>query len=87
MMCKFLFIAIPILLFVGPIRRWFFAGAWRLIVPLIGGILIGMPIAQKILARGGAPREVQIILPLFACGAMAALLKAVIDEIMNLPRR
>jgi hypothetical protein len=87
MMCKFLLIAIPILLFVGPTRRWFFAGAWRLIVPLIGGILIGMPIAQKFLARGGAPREVQIILPLFACALMAAFIKEVIDEIMKPPKR
>ena len=86
-MFKVLLIGIVLLFFVGAIRRWFFAGAWRLIVPLIGGILIGMPIAQKFLARGYVSREVQIILPFFACGLVAAFLKEVIDEIIKPPRR
>jgi len=80
-MCKFLFIAIPFLLIVGPIRRWFFAGAWRFVVPLFTGFLIGVPIAQKLIARGGAPPEVKIILPIFASLMIAAALKGVIDEI------
>ena len=81
MMCRCLFIALPILLFVGPIRRWFFAGAWRFIVPLFTGFLIGVPIAQMLIARGGAPPEAKIILPIFASLMIAVTLKGVIDEI------
>ena len=85
MMCKFLFIAIPILLFVGPIRRWFFAGAWRLLVPLVAGFLIGVPLAAKVVGLG-APREVMIVAPIFASLIITGVLKTALDDIWKPPR-
>jgi hypothetical protein len=86
-MFKVLLIGIVLLFFVGAIRRWFFAGAWRLVLPLFAGFLIGVPIAQKLLARGGAPREAVIILPFFASLLIAGALKNALDEIMRPPKR
>ena len=86
-MFKVMLISIVLLLFVGAIRRWFFGGAWRLVLPLFVGFLIGVPIAQKLLARGGAPREAVIILPFFASFLIAAALKTALDEITRPPKR
>jgi hypothetical protein len=84
-MCKFLFIVIPILLLVGPIRRWFFAGAWRLLVPLVAGFLIGVPLAAKVVGLG-APREVMIVAPIFASLIITGVLKTALDDIWKSPK-
>ena len=84
-MFKILLIGIALLLFVGAIRRWFFAGAWRLLVPLVAGCLIGVPLAAKFVGLG-APREVMIIAPIFASLIIASVLKTAFDEFGKPPR-
>ncbi len=84
-MFKILLIGIALLLFVGAIRRWFFAGAWRLLVPLVAGFLIGVPLAAKFVGLG-APREVMIIAPIFTSMVIAGVLKTALDEIGKPPR-
>ena len=85
-MFKILLIGFISILFVGVIRRWFFAGAWRFVVPLIAGCLIGVPVAQKLIARGGAPQEVIIILPIFASLIITSVLMTALDDIWKPPR-
>ena len=85
-MFKILLIGFISILFVGVIRRWFFAGAWRFVVPLIAGCLIGVPVAQKLIARGGAPQEVVIILPLFASFIIAFTFMNIFDDILGPPK-
>ncbi len=85
-MFKILLIGSALLLFVGTIRRWFFQRAWRFILPLFVGFAIGVPIAQKLIARGGAPQEVIIILPLFASFLIAFTLKDILDDILGPPK-
>lgn len=85
-MLKILLIGTALLLFVGTIRRWFFQRAWRFILPLFVGFAIGVPITQKLIARGGAPQEVIIILPLFASLIIAGTLKTVLDDILGPPK-
>ena len=86
MMFKILLIGIALLLFVGVIRRWFFRGAWRLVIPLIAGCLIGVPLASKVVGLG-APREVMIIAPIFASLIIACALKTVVDDITRPPKK
>lgn len=74
------------ILFVGVIRRWFFAGAWRLLVPLVAGCLIGVPLAAKFVGLG-APREVMIIAPIFTSMVIAGVLKTALDDIGKPPKR
>ena len=81
-MLKIVLIGTVLLLFVGTIRRWFFQRAWRFILPLFLGFALGVPIAQKLIARGGAPQEVVIILPLFASFLIAFSLKEILDDIL-----
>jgi len=85
-MFKILLIGIALLLFVGTIRRWFFQRAWRFILPLFVGFAIGVPIAQKLIARGGAPQEVVIILPLFASFIIAFTFMNIFDDILGPPK-
>jgi len=85
-MFKILLIGIALLLFVGMIRRWFFQRAWRFILPLFVGFAIGVPIAQKLIARGGAPQEVVIILPLFASFIIAFTFMNIFDDILGPPK-
>jgi len=85
-MFKILLIGIALLLFVGAIRRWFFAGAWRLLVPLVAGCLIGVPLAAKFVGLG-APREVMIIAPIFTSMVIAGVLKTALDDIGKPPKR
>lgn len=84
-MLKFLLIGMTLLLFVGVIRRWFFAGAWRFIVPLIVGILIGAPLAAKVVSYG-APACVKIVAPIFAVLIITGGLKSALDEILGPPK-
>ncbi len=84
-MFKILLIGIALLLFVGAIRRWFFVGAWRLLVPLVAGCLIGVPLAAKFVGLG-APREVMIIAPIFTSMVIAGVLKTALDDIWKPPR-
>ena len=84
-MFKILLIGIILILFGGAIRRWFFAGAWRLLVPLVAGFLIGVPLAAKVVGLG-APREVMIIAPIFASMVIAGVLKTALDDIGKPPR-
>ena len=74
-----------LLLFVGATRRWFFGGAWRIVVPLIGGCLIGPPLAAKAVSYG-APPVVMIIAPIFASLIIAGALKTALDEISKSPK-
>ena len=75
-----------LLLFVGPIRRWFSQRAWRFILPGLVGFAVGVPIAQKLIAGSGAPREVGVVLPLFAGLIIAGTLKTVLDEVLGPPK-
>ncbi len=84
-MFKILLIGFISILFVGVIRRWFFAGAWRLLVPMVAGFLIGVPLAAKVVGPG-APREVMIVAPIFASMVIAGVLKTALDEIGKPPR-
>jgi hypothetical protein len=85
-MLKIVLIGTVLLLFIGAIRRWFFQRAWRFILPLFVGFAIGVPIAQKVIARGGAPQEVIIILPLFASFIIAFTLMNIFDDILGPPK-
>jgi hypothetical protein len=84
-MFKILLIGIALLLFVGAIRRWFFAGAWRLLVPLIVGFFIGVPLAAAVVGSG-APAAVIIIAPIFAGLIIAGTFKTVLDDILGPPK-
>jgi len=84
-MFKILLIGITLLLFVGAIRKWFFAGTWRLIVPLIAGCLIGVPLARRVVGFG-APPEVMIIAPIFASLIIAGVLKTALDDVWKPPK-
>lgn len=84
-MFKILLIGITLLLLVGAIRRWFFAGAWRFLIPLIAGCLIGVPLAAKFVGFG-APQEVMIVAPIFASLIIAGVLKTALDDIWKPPR-
>ena len=84
-MFTILLIGIISILFVGVIRRWFFTGAWRLLVPLVAGCLIGVPLAAKVVGFG-APREVMIVAPIFASLIIAGVLMTALDDIWKPPR-
>lgn len=79
-MFKILLIGMALLFFIGAVRRWFFAGGWRSIVPLVVGCLIGVPLSAKVVGYG-APPEVKFIVPIFAVLIIAAGLRGVLDEI------
>ena len=79
-MFKILLIGITLILFVGVIRRWFFQGAWRLIIPLIVGFFIGVPLAAAVVGSG-APAAVIIIAPIFAGLIITSALKSLLDDI------
>ena len=87
-MFKILLIGITTILFVGAIRRWFFQGAWRFVVPLIAGFIIGPPIAAIFTKQYvGAPEYVMIGAPIFISIVIAGTLKMGLDEILGPPKR
>ena len=84
-MVKLLFIGLTVVLFVGVIRRWFFGGAWRVIVPLILGFLIGVPLAAKTVYVGASP-GLRMIAPVFTSLLIACGLMGVIEDILGPPK-
>jgi len=83
-MLKILLTGFVLVLFVGVIRRWFFSGAWRLIVPLVCGFLFGVPLAAKF-TPAGAPEIMKIITPIFGSLIIASAVKVGLDEILGPP--
>ena len=87
-MFKILLIGITSILFVGVIRRWFFAGAWRFVVPLIAGVIVGPPIAAIVTKQYVyLPEYVMIGAPIFMSIAIAGILKRSLDEILGPQKR
>jgi len=85
-MLKILLTGFVLVLFVGVIRRWFFSGAWRLIVPLVCGFVFGVPLAAKV-TPAGAPEIVKIVMPIFGSLIIAGVVKTGLDEILRPPRK
>jgi hypothetical protein len=85
MIFKLLLIGLGLVLFVGVVRRWFFAGAWRIIVPLIVAGIIAVPLAAKINSYG-APAWMNIVGPIFAGLIIAYGLRYAIDEFFGPPK-
>lgn len=85
-MFKVLLIGTVLVLFVGPIRRWFFAGAWRYTVPLIVGIALGPVLAGSVI-RTPMPPLTRTIVVIFASLLIASGLMGVLNEIFGPPRK
>ena len=85
-MFKILLIGTVLVLFVGPIRRWFFAGAWRYILPLIVGVAAG-PFLVGSVIRMSMPPLVKTIVVIFASLLIASGLMGVLNEIFGPPKK
>ena len=87
-MFKILLIGVTSILFVGVMRRWFFGGAWRFVVPLIAGCIIGPPIAAILTKQYvSEPEYITIGVPILISMTIAWTLKMGLDKILGPPKR
>ena len=84
-MVKLLFIGVTLVLVVGVIRRWFFRGAWRVIVPLVLGFFIGVPLSAKTVGIA-LPPHLRMIPPMFISLVIGCGLMGILEEILGPPK-
>ena len=80
-MFVFLIVITTLLLLIGSTRRRILA-AWRLIVPLAIGGMVGLPVA-RMLVNSGAPPWMMIVGPICAAFMIGGALNQGLDEILG----